>query len=426
MLLFLIYTTPLYKAIKEWGGNPSGFIDDITITVQGEIHQNSKRLSTILKKCKEWTASRVTKIDMSDKLQFIHFTKSYNKKVQQSKLTLPNGEKRDPQQDVKLLGIVLDHALNFKKHIHGKIASARKAVGAIWRLGGTKLGMRGSAVRSLYTACVRPIFEYGVEIWHHKVLKEQINKLDVMQNMALRRVLGAFKTTLIQALQKEAGILPYKHRLDYMAARKAARLYFSLNDTNPVTQHLKTLIPASPIGELTLMCNDIDCVARKIEELNGTVEPDTKCDPRLQQKMAIISLRAKAVKQWNRDYTFGNKGRWYRYLTIATECVDQMNHLVTNKILKYYNRWIISRITQLRTNHGYFGAWYQRMGIEKDSYNCRCGDLETVRHILVDCPLLELQRQGLERVSPEMDLPTLLNSVTGLQEIANFITTIRD
>ena len=128
-----------------------------------------------------------------------------NKKVQQSKLTLPNGEKRDPQQDVKLLGIVLDHALNFKKHIHGKIASARKAVGAIWRLGGTKLGMRGSAVRSLYTACVRPIFEYGVEIWHHKVLKEQINKLDVMQNMALRRVLGAFKTTPIQVLQKEAG-----------------------------------------------------------------------------------------------------------------------------------------------------------------------------------------------------------------------------
>ena len=39
-LLFLIYTTPLYKAIKEWGGNPFGFIDDITITVQGEVHEN--------------------------------------------------------------------------------------------------------------------------------------------------------------------------------------------------------------------------------------------------------------------------------------------------------------------------------------------------------------------------------------------------
>ena len=39
-LLFLIYTTPLYKVIKEWSRNPSGFIDDITIIVQGEIHKN--------------------------------------------------------------------------------------------------------------------------------------------------------------------------------------------------------------------------------------------------------------------------------------------------------------------------------------------------------------------------------------------------
>ena len=39
-LFFLIYTTPLYKAIKEWGGNPSGFIDAIKITGLGEIHEN--------------------------------------------------------------------------------------------------------------------------------------------------------------------------------------------------------------------------------------------------------------------------------------------------------------------------------------------------------------------------------------------------
>ena len=82
-----------------------------------------------------------------------------------------------------------------------------------------------------------------------------------------------------------------------MATGKAAMLYFGLNDSNPVTQHLKTLILASPIGKLTFMCNDLDYVTRNIEELNDTVEPDPKSDPRLQQRRAIASLQAKAVKQ---------------------------------------------------------------------------------------------------------------------------------
>lgn len=111
-------------------------------------------------------------------------------------------------------------------------------------------------------------------------------------------------------------------------------------------QHLNTLIPASPIGELPLMCNGIDCVTRKIEELNETVEPDTNSDPRVQQK-AIISLRTKAVTQWNYDYTFGKKGRWHQYLTLGNVCMDQISQLVINKIIKRHNRRISSPISQL-------------------------------------------------------------------------------
>ena len=105
-----------------------------------------------------------------------------------------------------------------------------------------------------------------------------------MQNMLLRRIIGSFKTTSVEALQKEAGILPYEHRLNYMVVRKSARLYFGLNDANPVTQHLISMISASHIGMLTMMCNDIDRVTSKIHELNGTVEPDPKGDTRLQQR----------------------------------------------------------------------------------------------------------------------------------------------
>lgn len=66
------------------------------------------------------------------------------------------------------------------------------------------------------------------------------------------------------------------------------------------------------------------------------------------------------------------------------------------------------------------------MEFEKDIYNCMYRELRIVWYILVGCPLLYVQIQGLKRVSPEMDLPTLLSSVTGLQEVVKYITTQGD
>ncbi|VVT58418.1 uncharacterized protein SAPINGB_P006197 [Magnusiomyces paraingens] len=193
-----------------------------------------------------------------------------NEKVQ---LTLPNGELREPQKEVKLLGITLNNLLDFKSHILNKINKARKAVGAIWHLGGVQKGMRGSAVRSLYIACVRPIVEYGLEIWHHKILKGEIHKLEVMQNMALRRIVGAYRTTPIAVLQKEVGIMPYSIRLKFMVARKAIRLHLNISKTNPINGHLLTLIEKSPIAKLTtlymLAKDDRDYMIKKDENENA-------------------------------------------------------------------------------------------------------------------------------------------------------------
>lgn len=81
-----------------------------------------------------------------------------------------------------------------------------------------------------------------------------------------------------------------------IAAKKAARLYFGSDDSLPVKQHMKTLIPTLPIGKLILMCNDIDCVTRRIFELNGTVEPDPKSDQRIQKKKGSYFIASKSGK----------------------------------------------------------------------------------------------------------------------------------
>ncbi|VVT44339.1 uncharacterized protein SAPINGB_P000383 [Magnusiomyces paraingens] len=372
----------MYHAIKEWGGTPFGFIDDVTITVEDE-------------------------------------------KVQ---LTLPNGELREPQKEVKLLGITLNNLLDFKSHILNKINKARKAVGAIWHLGGVQKGMRGSAVRSLYIACVRPIVEYGLEIWHHKILKGEIHKLEVMQNMALRRIVGAYRTTPIAVLQKEAGIMPYSIRLKFMVARKAIRLHLNISKTNPINGHLLTLIEKYPIAKLTtlymLAKDDRDYMIKKDEKRKcKRVEPLTL---KQQQNQTIGILKKQAMEEWQEMYWNSSKDLWYHNITVESKCTDNLSKMVTGVIMKKDSRRILSNITQFRKGHGNFGAWFKKFGIEKDSYNCKCGELETVHHILVECPLLEEERKGLKRISPEMDMSTLLNSLTGLQEIVSFISAWRD
>lgn len=93
-----------------------------------------------------------------------------------------------------------------------------------------------------------------------------------------------------------------------MAARKAARLYYSFDDTDPVKEHLKALISPSPIEKLILMCNDINCMTGKFEELDGTVEPDPKSNSELQQKRATILLRANAANKMELWLRFRKEG----------------------------------------------------------------------------------------------------------------------
>ncbi|VVT58680.1 uncharacterized protein SAPINGB_P006330 [Magnusiomyces paraingens] len=241
---------------EQYGGRQGYCATDAVLELVQRIETSKEKISAMLIDI-QGAFDNVNRNILADTMEdmklpkaLINWTYQFMRKCN---LLLPNGELREPQKEVKLLGITLNNLLDFKSHILNKINKARKAVGAIWHLGGVQKGMRGSAVRSLYIACVRPIVEYGLEIWHHKILKGEIHKLEVMQNMALRRIVGAYRTTPIAVLQKEVGIMPYSIRLKFMVARKAIRLHLNISKTNPINGHLLTLIEKSPIAKLTTL-----------------------------------------------------------------------------------------------------------------------------------------------------------------------------
>ena len=102
-------------------------------------------------------------------------------------------------------------------------------------------GLSASGLRQLYQACVISVVDFGSEVWW-KGQVHLANKLQTLQNNATRHILGAFRTSPINALDAEAGLLPAKLRLNYNQTRLAVRL-LKLPNTHPLVQRLPDSIP---------------------------------------------------------------------------------------------------------------------------------------------------------------------------------------
>jgi len=95
-----------------------------------------------------------------------------------------------------------------------------RAIGAIQRLANGEIGLSSKAVRQLYNTCVLPVSDFGAEIWWNNQ-KGYARKLETVQNSALWKMQGAFRTTPTLAPQAEAALPPVHVRLRH-AQRKCA------------------------------------------------------------------------------------------------------------------------------------------------------------------------------------------------------------
>jgi hypothetical protein len=108
---------------------------------------------------------------------------------------------------VKWLGIYFDLTLSFKHHVSTKVAKARGAFFRMSRLANIRRGLTPFALRQIYTACVMSIADYGTEIWWRG--QQHLTKLlQGVQNLAIRKILGVFKTAPILPMEVESALPP--------------------------------------------------------------------------------------------------------------------------------------------------------------------------------------------------------------------------
>ena len=100
----------------------------------------------------------------------------------------------------KVLCLTLDPQLTYSTHIHNISVQAHKPLQIIKSLTATGWGKQKETLMATYKAVMRPALEYAYSVWSPIASLTSINKLQVMQNAALRTATRCTQDTNIQYL----------------------------------------------------------------------------------------------------------------------------------------------------------------------------------------------------------------------------------
>ena len=225
--LFLLKINSIAKIIDQ-DIDGSLFVDDFSIICSSpNMSSIEEKLQKCLNKIEKW-ADENGFIFSKTKTVSIHFCRK-RKLHLDPQLTINNKKIRIVQQ-TKYLGMILDNKLNFKPHIDSLKKKCQKALNILKIISHTNWGADRKTMIHLYRALIRPKLDYGCIIYS-SARKTYLEKLNTIQNQALRLCLGAFRTSPIQSLHTEANELPLHLRREKLSLQYMLKL--KSNPENP-------------------------------------------------------------------------------------------------------------------------------------------------------------------------------------------------
>jgi ribonuclease HI len=131
-------------------------------------------------------------------------------------------------KEAKFLGIILDSKLSGLSHLYNIAAKCEKLLNILRCLTGVWWGAHPTSLKLLYNALIRSVMDYGSFILE-PCSSVGLSKLDSIQSKALRIILGAMKSSPINALQVECVDAPLRLRRQYLSDRFIFRAFQLVN-----------------------------------------------------------------------------------------------------------------------------------------------------------------------------------------------------
>ena len=176
--------------------------DDLAVLSASEYTTSSAyRIQEVMNKVEQWTNDWSLQISQV-KTQATVLSLSASKE----KVAIKLGEKALPQVETPtILGIKIDTRLSWKPHIEDMEKKGIKKLAVLKKLSGTHWGANSKILKTVYMRAARPSLKYGAGSWV-TAAKTHTNKLDKVQNIGLKTILGATKPTPTAEMEKTAGV----------------------------------------------------------------------------------------------------------------------------------------------------------------------------------------------------------------------------
>lgn len=203
-LLFVIYINDMPHVLKEC--EIVLYADDTLIFAEADREEDChEKLQRDINNINNWLKMNKLKLNESK-------TKLMEINMNNSSLLKINNETIEKVKNIKYLGFIIDQKLNFKEHIDFMCKKIGKKIGFLKRIR-NKISMLTAI--NIYNTIIKPHFEFGSTILYTCCTKTQIERLQKLQNKAMRSLLKCNRYTSIQFMLESLKWLNIQQRLKF-------------------------------------------------------------------------------------------------------------------------------------------------------------------------------------------------------------------
>ena len=216
--LFLIFINDLIKQLPDTV-KCAMYADDLVMWSTEEHATTAQfRLQEAANILSNWTQDWCVKINKTKSFTTL-FTLST--KAKHVKIMLDDVELQHTDSTT-YLGVTFDKRQTWRNHINSTEAKARRKLALLRKLAGTQWGAAETVLKNVYIGAIRPHLEYGSTTFT-SASKSTLYMLDKVQNLAMRLITGAMKSTPIKVMEETTAISSLGHRRDMRNLIQAER-----------------------------------------------------------------------------------------------------------------------------------------------------------------------------------------------------------
>ena len=411
-ILFLAFAADLLEVSQDStrGVSSVGFVDDTHIITYGySTAANCRKLAAAYDRCLGWARKAGAEF-APKKYELIHFAKG---KQHGKGANLTIGEVTiEPVQSARILGVQIDAKLNWKEQLKKIKTKAESQTRALTRLTASTWGASFHRSRMIYKQVVLPGLTYGAARWKEPAeggdrQKLLISCLERIQNKCLRAITGAYKATPVEMLHNEAQIMPVRIIVKRLVLKSSER-----GEASPARQVIKQACAKIREKLWSGRRRRAPNALTRSDRVAGWVKREKTRAAGAERggDWTLNWARNRGKAEWE-AYREGRKGQDYP----ALDTMKKGQLLEIHGVLKKAES---SLLTQIRTGRiGLKGFLNKSRVPGLDSPMCECGTAEqTVQHVL-NCDVLDTNRNELIRTEGSTDLKVLLRTKKGTKAL---------